>query len=775
MIRLTDSEHQKKNKKNCEACCDAEAGKENSPAGSSEECAVSNGGSVYSIILINFSAFVVMRYFTGGLGAASILSLMALNFIAAFYLGGRKTWVASALISYSHLMIFAYVFSNFYYIDIFNVLCFSASLLLVAYSYMIGSAFIAFIFLAFAQIAAMNIYFDYFNVNVLFSGVGELGEIILMPLIFIPLVLMSFYHKLRSETMFCGAYLTVLITGLSFYLFIVNLKPSPGAVALVSAGFVLAFTAFILPAKPPADKESEGTAEDCESGAEIYARASGGALAVNLAAIAICTALGAYSFYYAKNPPRVFEFYSRGASLYHDDLAGYYARFNAPFSSVLADTNIYPALKVYKRKNFRVDSGPPWKLVMDDNAPASRGGFIIAAPAIDIKTLAGGLKSVTLDYPCLNAPIDEKKAAAISPRFVYKIKAGVHNDASASLMEFSLAGDRFLMLDENMPYNKFDNPVKNFFAVSCDNSRAAVYDFSGNIRIVELGGARTEMIISGLNSFKSVAAFGAADFLILCRDGVYKTTISDKKIERVPLAAHGTRNEFYDICAESGGGGAVLAAGPGSAVIIADGLKIMPLAIDLNDSNRPVFFDGDIIVCCDYFSQTVNIHKIKNSGSGYEIAGSLSAKTAVDSVVRAAAAAGSAGEGRNIVIGEYDPKLMRITARAINASVPVFAGTLEISVAGRSAAYCEFVPVFAGGRPAFILGYGDSLKIIRPGFFYDRETLVPLAAAHLNPAAPYLPSKLIAGGGLAVMAADNRINIIDLNGEKMTAAFEAAK
>lgn len=774
MIRLTDSERPKKKKKAPEVSRAAEPVEETSIFDDSEAAPAENGESIYSIILINAAAFVIMRYFTGGLGTVSMLSLMALNFIAALYLGGRKTWVASALISYSHLMIFAYVFSNFYYIDIFNALCFAASLLLVAYSYIIGSAFIAFIFLAFAQVSALNIYFDYFNVNVLFSGVGELGEIILMPLIFIPLVLMAFYHKLRSETRFCGAYLTVLITGLSFYLFIVNLKPAPGAVALVSAGFVLAFTAFILPAKPQADKWSEGTAEECSPGAEIYARASGGALAVNLAVIAICSTLCAYSFYYASNPPRVFEFYSRGASLYHDDLAGYYARFNAPFSSVLADTNIYPAQKVYKRKNFRVESGPPWKLVMDDNASASGGGFIISASALDIKTLASGLKSVTLDYPFLNALLDEKKAAVISPRFVYKIKAGVHNDGSASLIDFSLAGDRFLMLDENMPYNKFDNPVKNFFAVSGDNRRAAVYDFSGNIRIVGLGGAQTEMIISGLNSFKSVAAFGAADFLILCRDGVFKTRISDKKIERVPIASAASVNWFYDICGGGEGGGAVLAAGPDSAVIAADGLKIIPLAIDLNDSNRPVFFDGDIIVCCDYFSQTVNVHKIKNSGARYEIAGSLSVKTPVDAVIKAVAARRDDG-GSDIVIGEYDQKCNRITARTINSSLPAFTGTVEIS-AGEPLWTCrEFVPTFTAGRPAFILAYNDSLKIIRPGFFYDRETLVPLDAAHLNPAAPYLPSKMTAGGGQAVLAADNRINIIDLNGDKVKAAFEAAK
>ncbi len=771
MIRLTDSERPQKKKKAQAVSGAAEGIEENSVFAATETGAEENGEFIYSIILINSAAFMIMRLFTGGLGMASVLSLMALNFIAALYLGGRKTWVASALISYSHLMIFAYVFSNFYYIDLFNALCFAASLLLVAYSYIIGSAFIAFIFLAFAQISALNIYFDYFNINVLFSGVGELGEIILLPLIFVPLVLMAFYHKLRSETWFCGAYLTVLITGLSFYLFIVNLDPAPGAIALVSAGFVLAFTAFILPAKPSADKGAAGAVEDFPPGAEIYARASGGALAVNLAFIVICSALSAYSFYYAKNPARVFEFYSRGASLYYDDLAGYYARFNAPFASVLADTDIYPAQKVYKRKNFRVDSGPPWKLVMDDDAPASGGGFILSAPALDIKTLAGGLKSVALDYPFLNAPVDVKKAAVISPRFVYKIKAGVHKDGSASLMDFSLAGDRFLMLDENMPYNKFDNPVKNFFAVSGDNSRAAVYDFSGNIRIVELGGARTEMIISGLNSFKSVAAFGAAEFLILCRDGVYKTSVSGKKIERVALAGAASGGWLYDICGGGEGGGAVLAAGPDSAVIGTDGLKIMPLAIDLNDSNRPVFFGGDIIVCCDYFSQTVNIHKIKNSGAGYEIAGSLSVKTPVDAVIKAAASAG----GRDIFIGEYDPKYNRITARAINASQPAFTGTIEISAGARPDACREFAMAFDGGRPVFILAYADSLKIIRPGFFYDGETLIPLDAAHLNPAAPYLPSKMTAGGGRAVLAADNRINVIDLNGDKVKAAFEAAK
>lgn len=740
---------------------------------------------VYLMLLANIAAFAAVRYFSGGLGALSAIALMAMNFAVALAASERRTWVASALMAYSYMMIFSYVLSNFYYIDAFNVMCFAASLALCAYAYAINSAFTAFIFLSFAQVAAMNVYFDYFNVNALFSGVAQMGEVILMPLIFIPFAVMAFYHKLRSETGWCMAHVTVLVSGLSFYLFIVNLEPAPGAVALVCAGFVLAFAAFILPSKGPStadnssDVETSGAPAPGEdaAAAEMAATASGGAMAVNIAFIAACVALYVFSAYRASAPAGVFEFYARGASLYYDDIAGYYARFNAPFASVPAGA--FPEPQVYMRKNFMVAPGAPWKIIPDAPTPdagSPAGPAPIRASALDVKTSAAGERSVTLDYPFLYAAVDEKKAAAVSPRFVYKVKAGVYADGGSALLDFSLAGDRFLMLDETSPYNKFNDPVREFFAVSGDGSMAAVYDFSGNVRIAAVEDGKTAMIISGLGSFKSVSPAGAAEFFILCRDALYKTRIAEKKLERVPAPARPGGEGYYGIC--GAGGKALLAAGPASAAVDAGATGVAAVQLDLNDSNRAVYFDGETVVCCDYFMQTVNIHKLKYSPAGYEIAGSLAFRTGADAVVRAAVRRGnSAGPG--LAVCEYDPKTSVLKSYLIDAARPSFAGTFEAFIDGASPSrplhdYAVFPE--SSGPPAFAAVFGDRVEIFRQGFFHDDEKTVFTGAEASPRPVPFLPMRLVpAGFQKAALAADNRLILIDVrNGEKLR-VLEAAR
>lgn len=749
----------------------------------------------YAPVLINAAASVSAYFVCGGLNAPLLILLMALNLFSAIYFRSDGARLSSALISYSYLMIFAYIVSNFYYIDIFNILCFAASIMLIIYSYFIDKALMVFFFLMFAQISAINIYFDYFNINALYGGLSALGEIILMPLIFTPLIIMAFYHKLKSETTYSGAYLTVLITGLSFYLFIVNLNPAAGAVALVGAGFVLAFAIFILPSGASDISQKQNGLQGhykfediaaVDDGGEslrrmetgIISRGAAGvcfAMALNLIIIFIAAAIYAYSLSHLNYSDTSFEFYSRGASLYHDAVAGYYARFNAPFSNILVKTDSGGVSKIYGRKNFKVSPLPPCIINLEDKLPSP--GFFINASAIEAKAIGDNIKSVTFDYPFLNMLIDEKNAASISPRFVYKLKVGVNKDGSTALTNYKLAGDRFLMLDENNPYNKFGTQAKNFFTVSSDGSFAAIYDFSGSVRIVGTADSKTAMVISGLKDFKSVANYGPGDFLILCGLALYKVSVSSKLLEC--LMVYDNKNDgnnsdfsggFKDLCS-SRSGPAIIASNDKSFIINGGGFQRLPTSINLNDSNRAVYYDGEILACCDYFSQTLNLYKLKPGSLESEIISSAAYKPLSDSNVKLISLDEKKGRA-NIIAAEYSLKENAVILNEFSGESLALICSRKKYIRG---ALKDF-NLSASEKTILIMAANEaSARIIKTGYFYDDESYLSLDSFYEHNAAPPLPSKLEVIGNEAFWAAHNRIYILDLIENKIKKIIEAAQ
>jgi hypothetical protein len=745
-----------------------------------------SGRRPYSLVLINAAACAAGYFACGGLNAPLLILLMAINLLSSLYFRADGAWLPSAIFSYSYLIIFAYIVSNFYYIDIFNLLCFTASIMLILYSYFIDKAFMVFFFLMLAQISALNIYFDYFNINALYSGLNALGEIILMPLIFIPLILAAFYHKLKSETAYSGAYLTVLIMGLSFYLFMVNLNPASGAVALLGAGFVLAFAVFILPsgAAGPSEKQRGSERDDgTDNGGEVFERAEtgvicrsaagfSGAVTLNFIMIFIASAIYAYSFYHINHSDTTFEFYSRGASLYHDAAAGYYARFNAPFANISVKADTAGASKIYGRKNFKVSPLPPREINLNDKLlPA---GFYINAAASDVKAVGDNLKSVTFDYPFLNILIDEKKAASISPRFVYKLEAGVNKDGSSVLKNYELAGDRFIMLDESNPYNKFGTQAKNFFAVSGCASFAAIYDFSGNVRVVGASDSKTVMVISGLKEFKSVASYGSSDFLILCGASLYKVLVLSKAVECLLVYdnnAGGFDGGFKDLCSARRGQ-AVIACGDKSLIMRDGGFERLPPVINLNDSNRAVYYDGEILACCDYFSQTLNLYKIKKGSPECEImASSVYKLLNSDSTVKLISCEGKAGPV-NIVAAEFSLKENTVTLNEFDRNRLSLIRSVKINIGG---GIKDFNLSANKKTPLIIAASEDSARIIKSGYFYDDESYLTLDSFYEHNAGPPLPSKLEIIDNTAFWAAHNRIYIIDLTGKKVNKILEAAR
>nr|HPG58298.1 hypothetical protein [Candidatus Wallbacteria bacterium] len=441
------------------------------------------------------------------------------------------------------------------------------------------------------------------------------------------------------------------------------------------------------------------------------------------------------------------------------------ARFNAPFANLVFDSAGYAERELYKRKTFMVSPFPAWKIVLDETA----AGPFVNAGALDIKTLDGRRKSVALDFAFLNSLIDEKRAAEISPRFVYRLKAGLYKDGSAALLGFSLEGDRFVMLDESSPYNKFTSSVKSFFSVSGDSSYIAVYDFSGNLRIISALDAKTAMVISGISNFRSVCGVSGAGFLILCSDRLLKAAPGEKRLECIVGPLRFGESEFSGVYG-SGGSTALLAREDATEVLDINSGARTPLGIDLNDSNRCAYFDGDIIACWDYFSQSLTVHKIKRGPSGFEIAGSSIMKTDSESMIKLAS---GHGESR-IKAAEYN---------SMNGEIELFEFDREsLSLLKRraidTAAFPSGQAFEAGslsGAAVFVIACGESVNVIREGFFYDGETRFFPNASLANAVKPSLPSGLVYKDGRIFQAADNRINVIGaLNGEEAR-AFESAR
>ncbi|HOT76353.1 MAG TPA: hypothetical protein PK467_11230, partial [Candidatus Wallbacteria bacterium] len=738
---------------------------------------------LYFIFFMNASALILANYLRGGAGGPLFLAaLIPANIIAAYYFGGRKVWIITTVISYSYSLIFSYIIANFYYFDVFNVMSLMFSLLMIAYVYYAGNALLIFFFLAAAQLAALNAYFDYFNINPLFSGVCELREIILMPLIFIPLAAGAAFHKIKSETGYSGAYLTNLIMGLSFYIFLAGANPAPASIALACIGFVLAFVIFMLPSSPVEPSEA-GYVKAIEGGPDWISsvdaeaaqtfrhgsqrsRAERAGVWICAFIAAACIAVYLFCVYSLSVPQKTVEFYSRGASLYYDDLAGYFARFNAPFSNLAVDSGGYAERELYRRKNFMVSPFPGWKIVLDESA----SGFLIKAAALDIKTLDGRRKSVSLDFPFLNSLIDERKAAEISPRFVYRLKAGLYKDGSSALLEFSLAGDRFVMLDESSPYNKFNSPVKSFFAVSQDSSHAAVYDFSGNLRIVSSSDAKTAMVISGISNFRSVCGISDGGFLILCADRLLKASPGEKRLECVAGPLPFGEREFNGVYAS--GGFALLAKEGAAEILDINNGASSPLQIDLNDSNRCVYYDGDIIACWDYFSQELSLHKVKRgSFSGFEPDGSAVVKTASESVIKLASAPG----GRRIKAAEHDSKAgsVKLIEFDRDSLAPVKRRMIDNPAAPSAGSAFELG--ILEGTAVFSIACGESVNVIREGFFYDGAIGTFMDNSLSNALKPSLPSALVYKDGRIFWAADNRITVIGSPAGEETRIFESAR
>ncbi len=644
-----------------------------------------------------------------------------------------------------------------------------------------------FFFLMLALISALNLYLDYFNINALYSGLNAFGEIILMPLIFTPFIFMAFYHKLKSETAYSGVYLTVLIMGLSFYLFLVNLTPAFGAMVLLIAGFALAFAVFILPsgAAGPSEKMRGASEEGPRSNGGVFQRAETGAIsraapgfsdaaALNFIMIFIAALIYIYSFYHISRSDTTFEFYSPGASLYHDAAAGYYARFNAPFANISINAGSGGASKIYGRKKFKLSPLPPREIILNDKMPAS--GFYINAAASDVKLAGDNLKSVIFDFPFLNILIDEKKAALISPRFVYKLEAGVNKDGSSVLKNYELAGDRFIMLDENNPYNKFGTQVKNFFAVSACASFAAIYDFSGNVRIIGASDSKTVMVVSGLKDFKSVANYGASDFLILCGASLFKVSVSSKAVDC--LLAYDSNNGdsgggFKELCTARIAATAVIARGDKSLVML-DGksFKRLPPSIELNDSNRAVYYDGEILACCHYFSQTLNLFRLNAQSQECEITASSAYNLfSGDSIVKVVSSGEKNGRA-DIIAAEFNLKENAVILNEFDRDRLTLKRSAIVNTGG---AVDDFIP-YAGEKNLLVIAAKEGLaRIIKSGYFYDAESCLTLDSFYAANAASPFPAKLEKAGDTAFWAAHNRIYVIDLIGKKVATTLKAAR
>ncbi len=744
-----------------------------------EEISSNGRRGFYFFILITAVVFFAVYCYGGGFSAPTVIFLMAFNCAASAYYRLNTGRSPSPLVSYSYLMIFSYIISNFYYLDVFNALTFISSITLIFYSYRIKNAVMLFLFLLFAQIASLNIYFDFFNINPLVSGISGMKEIVFMPLIFLPFLIIAFYHKIKSETAYSGAYLTALTAGLSFYLFIVGLNPDSGAMVFTAAGFALAFTIFMLPSV----ESAAGAYVDVEAvrrpeGVDLNIKNA--VFTVNIFFLTLAATVYVYSVYRVYGACSYFEFYSQGASLYHDAAGGYFARFNAPFNYITLNAPGQPASKIYAKKNMRVFPLPPDRVVEFETVLNNYSAAFINAAVIDIKQ-AGEQKIAMLDYPFLNVLIDEKKAASISPRFVYKIKAGVMENGGSFLSDYTLVGDRFLMFDENNVYNKFKFSVKNFFAVSAGAEFAAVYDFSGNVRIIDLNDSKTIMIISGIKNFISAGRFGQRDFLILCESELYRVSTVERKIETVDCGMNMLESKFYGMCCASDGNNVVAARGGVSLAIGSEPgyITSFPASIDLNDSRRVLYYDNDILVCYEYFSQRIVLYKIKRTYSKIEIVHSAFISSSENSFLNIDSFI-SKQDKKSILAVEYGAADRIINVAEINVDTLEKIRNVKIKIDPELKIPVGYAfRISPEGVFTFVLIFEDSIALMNAGFFYNENCHIMLDDYYKhNVVLASMPFEVESADEKLFIAAHNRVYVIakdSFKNFKKIKVFEAAK
>ncbi|HNY12946.1 MAG TPA: hypothetical protein PKK26_15265, partial [Candidatus Wallbacteria bacterium] len=389
-------------------------------------------------------------------------------------------------------------------------------------------------FILIFQNGVFNIYIDALNANAASASFKFTAAARHIPLTFAWIPVIAMFHKFCGRVSFSNVYLVAAIIETAHYIFLLNLEPGPGSALYIFAMFAAAFLIYyFIPVRGGVSDQSLPAA------ASVSPISISCQVFLSLAMLTLMASMLFTSSVSMKNH----EFDCAGATLYYDDLLGYMAIFRVPAEAIVIPGGDEARRKYADMKYVRVSADGGWHIIDPKNGRSGEG--LIAS--VTGSSMAGGQAVIHVVYPFSVAMISEGEAARISTRFSYKLSVGVRTDGWSFMRGYELSGDRFLMFDDDSQYNKFQSEVKNFAAISNDMRFAAVYDYSGNIRVFNTSDAKMEMIVNDIRSMRSVVPCSADEFLVLTEKSLFRLTPKSKKIIELPAAKAGEAVSNVDV------------------------------------------------------------------------------------------------------------------------------------------------------------------------------------------------------------------------------------
>ena len=712
------------------------------------------------------SLLVLLTYklIFGRIEAFFLVSLITINLALSIKIKSRAFAISSVIASCIYFVTIAYILNYFYYFDAFNYLLFASSAIAICYSYRTRNAYMAFAGLLLIENASINLYLEIADINFGYHVIAKTNSAHYIPLFFALLTIPAIIHRFRNEFSFSNACLLVYIIESAFFIFAIKMEFTIFSAAVLITGFMLCFIIYFWPEtaaelKSPDDKLTPDSRFNKKENHDLSA------VIANLTLLFIISACLIYSSAAMSGADYHIEFYSHGAALYYDSVLGYFARFNAAFENLTMSEKQYDALRPEIRQYAQMTFTPQYRLIETSNdAQKYIRAFVTEGSAQN-----GPKKNVALDFLFLNARLDDESVFSISPRFVYKLKVGVFKNGRAYLESFTRSGDRFLMFDEQNPYNKFKTTAKNFFAVSNNEQSAAVYDFSGNVRIVDLGSEKNILLVCEVKSFISIRAMEAESYLILSQDCLYKVSVMNKNIAKIALAKNGEsfRDMFYS-------DKKILLISDKTCQMSYDGGNaFVPIEASFSESDYCLFFKGDLSVSRDYFAEKIHVKNIlpgKKDDNLY-LPETLSRRA---QIIKALIAEQKNGE-RRLKIAKYVPE---------SGSLSFFSGplsfklqsfdTFELSLEKNYVIDDVELNEFSDNFIAVILTPSDA-ELLKNGFFFTTPEKLNLKREYVYSVMPKTPSKAICAAKYTYILFDGAIHIINGKNGTILKTIECAK
>jgi len=712
-----------------------------------------------ALIFLNVFAVAFIKY-----AALSwrlvILSALALANTAAAAISGRTDS------GYAAFILAAAVYGVYCYTAVYGFFFYQAYLLTwvvpalagIYFSYSAGNHYLLFPSVLALQNGISNIYIDALNANAAAASFKLTAAACHMPATFIWLPVAAALNKFYGRAAFANAYLVIAVIETALYIFLLNMDPGPVSGLYIFVMFALIFAVFYF--MPARDNSSGQKLCPAVSVPAVSLRAQ-----IFLALIMLFFTV--FALYASAVSVKDYEFECAGASLYYDEILGYMARFRTPAEAILVPGGEEARRKYADIKYVRVSAAGGWHIIDPKTHPA--GDFLNAA--VTDTGMAGDQAVIYAEYPFSTAVISEAAAGSISTRFSYKLSAGARPDGSSFLRGYELSGDRFLMFDDDSRYNKFQSEVKNFAAVSNDSKTAAVYDYSGNIRVFKTSDAKMEMLVGDIRSMRTVVPVFADEFLVLTEKSLFRLVPKDKKLIELPCGAPG--ETFSNIDAASSAGELVMILRKGGAMVLnvstLFGWRVRP------PEGGGVFFsyfDGVLCLWSRFFSNDLLAAEYVYGTSELSLVREVSLPAGPHALSKVSRSSGSGGkilaaavysdsEGVFKLL-EFDPSSLLLTGTAVfNSETGNPLLDFDVSMAGGP----QITALYAGG----------SLVSMKRGWLFNRRSVSELSAASGSVFRPSSPSWVKFLGGNIFVICDNAFYVLDRENSKVIRMFHCAK